>query len=296
MGARGVHNHGSRAVWVLVDAQHGVLARRQLIDLGLTPKAIRHRLSTGRLHALHCGVYAVGRPRLTDEGRWMAAVLACGEGAVLSHGSAAALWGIGREAARVEVAVPASRNPRCGHVTVHRVRFMDCAIHRGIPATTPARTLLDLATRLPARRLERAVNEADKLDLIDPEALREWLEDQAGRDGVAALRRLLDSRTFVLTDSDLERRFLPIARRAGLPKPKTGERIRGYRVDFLWPDLRLVVETDGLRYHRTASQQTSDRRRDQALTAAGFTVVRFTHEQVARDPGEVERILRSFAA
>ncbi len=175
-------------------------------------------------------------------------------------------------------------------------RCRDRTRRDGIPLTAPAQTLLDLATRLPRRRLEAAINAADKLDLIDPEALRADLQARRHEPGLPALRRLLDARTFVLTDSELERRFLPIARRAGLPKPRTGERIRGYKVDFHWPELGLIVETDGLRYHRTPAQQAKDRRRDQVLTTAGLTVLRFTHAQVTREPGEVARILGAVAA
>src|SRR5205814_5987973 len=125
--------------------------------------------------------------------------------------------------------------------------------------------------------LEAAVNEADKLDLITPERLRQALEAIARRPGLAALRRLLDRDTFVLTDSELERRFLPIARAAGLPKPLTRVHLNGFKVDFYWPEFDLVVETDGLRYHRTPAQQARDTLRDQAHAAAGLTRLRFTH-------------------
>lgn len=294
MGAESVPDPDQSSAWELAARQHGVIARWQLLDRGLTAKAIRHRLSVGRLHGLHCRVYAVGRPQLTRRGLWVAAVLACGPGAALSHGSAAALWGIGREAARIEVSVPRARNPRCGHVRLHRRQSFDSLDHprERIPLTTPVQTLIDLASRLSASRLEAAINAADKLDLIDPEALRGAIESRRHERGVPTLRRLLDKRSFVPTDSELERRFLPIARRAGLPKPRTGERIAGYRVDFHWADLGLVVETDGLRYHRTPSQQARDRRRDQVLTASGLTVLRFTFAQVSSEPGAVEEILR----
>ena len=149
--------------------------------------------------------------------------------------------------------------------------------------------------RLPTNQLEAAVNEADKLDLVDPEALRSALNGLTGRRGVPALRTLLDRRTFTLTASGLERLFLPIARRAGLAKPLTRQVVNGFEVDFYWPDLGLVVETDGLRYHRTPAQQARDRLRDQAHTRGGLTQLRFTHSQVAYEAGYVETTLATVA-
>jgi len=166
----------------------------------------------------------------------------------------------------------------------------------GIPVTTPACTLVDLATVLGARRLERAVNEADKRDLIDPEQLRTTLADYAGEKGVRTLRRLLDRDTFLLSDSDLEILFRPIAAAADLPPPLSKQVINGFEVDFHWPGFGLVIETDGLRYHRTPSAQTRDRVRDQAHTAAGLVVLRFTHWQVKHEPDYVAKILRRTAA
>src|SRR3954454_16996930 len=150
----------------------------------------------------------------------------------------------------------------------------------GIFVTTPILTLIGLATRLPARPLEAAINEADKLDLVDPPTLRRALDTRKGQRGTRPLRAILDRSTFVLTHSELERRFVPIAARAGLPRPQTQRHLNRFRVDFYWPDLGLVVETDGLRYHRTAEQQLKDRLRDQTHTAAGRTPLRFTHWQV----------------
>jgi Protein of unknown function (DUF559) len=140
---------------------------------------------------------------------------------------------------------------------------------------------------------EAAINEADKLDLVDPEALRAKLDRMPRRPGVGALRRLLDRTTLLLTDSELERRSIPIAGRAGLPAPETGIWLHGSKVDFYWPDLGLAVETDGLRYHRSPTQQARDRRRDQALTPAGLTPLRFTHAQIAFDADDVEATLRA---
>jgi len=169
--------------------------------------------------------------------------------------------------------------------------FGDKRTRDGIPVTSPLRTLVDLSLELTTSRLEAAVNEADKLDLADPEQLRLSLDEMAGQPGASALRTVLDRRTFVLTDSELERLFLPLARRLGLPLPETGRWLNGFRVDFFWPALGLVVETDGLRYHRTPAQQARDRRRDQAHTAAGLTTLRFTHAQVRFEPDHVCRVL-----
>ncbi len=140
------------------------------------------------------------------------------------------------------------------------------------------------------------MNAADRLNLIDPDALRAAVDRYRRRVGAPAIRKLLDATTFVLTDSELERRFIPIAHSAGLPVPETGVRKLGLKLDFLWRDLGLVVETDGLRYHRTATQQARDRRRDQALATRGFTVLRFTHAQVANEPEQVRTTLEAVVA
>ena len=227
----------------------------------------------------------------------MAAILACGPESVLSHESAAALWNIRDVRSRsVEISVPAHVDPRPSGIVVHRrttLRSDDLATHHGIPVTAPICTLVDLSCRLRRAQLEAAINEADKQGLTDPEALRSALPAYAGRPGVSALRRILDRRTFVLTDSELERRFLRIVRATGLPLPKTQQRVNGFRVDFYWPDLGLVVETDGLRYHRTPAQQARDKVRDQAHLATGLTHARFTHEQVRYEP---ERVRSTLAA
>jgi very-short-patch-repair endonuclease len=289
----------SHGAWVLAERQHGVLTRAQLLELGFTPDAIKHRIAKGRLHPVWRGVYAVGRPQLGGYGRWMAAVLSCGPNAVLSHESAAALWEIGtKRLVPIEVSVPAEVVRDRPGIVVHRrerVTADDTTTRRGIPVTTPVCTLIDLASRVSRNRLENAINQADKHGLIDPDALRSALESRARRHGVVALRETLDQRTFTLTDSELERRFLPLARQAGLPRPQTGRYVNGFKVDFYWPDLGLVVETDGLRYHRTPAQQARDRVRDQAHVAAGLTPLRFTHAQVRFEPDHVRVTLATVA-
>jgi very-short-patch-repair endonuclease len=282
----------------LAKRQHGVVTRAQLIERGFNGDAIKHRMAKGRLHAVRRGVYAVGRPELTQEGSFMAAVLACGSAAALSHSSAAALWAI-RPVRRglIEVSIAKDTGLRPTRVNLHRRPAMspdDVTTRRGIPVTTPVCTLTDLAACLRRHELEAAINEADRLGLTDPERLRQALQG-VKRPGAAKLRAMLDGRTLRLTRSELERWFLPIARRAGLPEPLTNVRVNGYEVDFYWPELGLVVETDGLRYHRTPQQQARDRLRDQAHTAAGLTQLRFTHDQIRHDPAHVERTLRAVA-
>jgi Protein of unknown function (DUF559) len=273
-----------------------VISRAQLLELGLTAEAVRHRVATGRLHRWRWnGIYAAGRPQLSRHGAWMAALLACGSEAVLSHDSAAALWGIlAFRPGVIHVSVPMHvRRERTG-IDVHRregLRPEEVATRDCILVTAPALTLVDIAPRIASNTLEAAVNEADKLDLIDPQALRAALDGIGPRRGAGILRRLLDRLTFTLTASELERRFLPLARKAGLGLPVTGERVNGFEVDFYWPELKLIVETDGLRYHRTPAQQARDRLRDQTHLAAGFTPLRFTHAQIRFEPRYVEATL-----
>jgi very-short-patch-repair endonuclease len=228
----------------------------------------------------------------------MAAVLSCGPGAALSHASAAELWGIGARASEAEVSIRRSSHPARPGVRIHRRPTLPAAhitTHHGIPVTTPVQTLIDQATRLAPRRLERAINEADRLNLVDPPTLRKALECHRGEPGVKRLRTLLDRRTFRLTRSELERFFLPLAAEAGLPVPLTRQWVNGFEVDFYWPDLRFLVETDGLRYHRTPAEQARDRIRDQAHTASGLRHLRFTHEQVRYEPDHVLSTLRATA-
>lgn len=166
----------------------------------------------------------------------------------------------------------------------------------GIPVTQPIRTLLDLATVSGPKTVERAINEADKLDVIDADALRRALGDYPGQPGIRLLRHVLDKHTFRLSDDELERLFRPIASAAELPVPLTKHLVDEFEVDFFWPELGLVVETDGWRYHRTPSAQTRDALRFQTHTAAGLTPLRFSHWQVKYEPAHVRRILAETAA
>ncbi|MBS1846196.1 MAG: DUF559 domain-containing protein [Actinobacteria bacterium] len=232
----------------------------------------------------------------------MALLLASGDDAVLSHGSAAALWGIGPEWHLVEITVRHRVWSRLGGVKGRARPSLpdrDVTVHRRIPVTTPERTILDqAATPISDASLERLVNEADAARGIglDLPRLRGYCELHGGEPGVRRLRRLLDPETFRLSDSELERLFRPLAIAAGLPQPLTKVIVNGYEVDFYWPGLKLVVETDSLRYHRNAIKQSHDLLRDQVHTAAGLTTLRFTHWQVAHEPEHVEGILAATRA
>ena len=225
----------------------------------------------------------------------MAAVLACGDGAALCRWSAAALLGMAKARKGPTDVVIRRRSDlrRPGvRVRIHvSLPDSDLTSRRDIPVTTPVRTLIDLATEAAPRQLERLVNEADKRDLVDPDSLRTALDGYAGQPGVKALRTLLDRHTFRLSDDELEVLFRPLAAAAGLPVPLTKQIVNGFEVDFHWPDLGLVVETDGWRYHRTPAAQSRDALRDQIHTASGLTPVRFSHYQVKHEPRHVVEIL-----
>jgi very-short-patch-repair endonuclease/predicted transcriptional regulator of viral defense system len=285
----------SRRTWELAGKQHGIVTRRQLLALGFSSRSIEHRRATGRLHLVTRGVYAVGWPALDRRRRWMAAVLACGEDAALSHRSAAALLGIGSELPdRIDVSVPRRCELRRSGLLIRGRPSLaegDIGFSDGIPVTSPVRTLVDLTTELDILAVERAVNDADKRGLVDPETLREELARFRGEPGVRPLRFLLDKLFFRLSDSDLEVYFRRIVKGARLPMPLSKQRVNRFEVDFFWPDFGLVVETDGLRYHRTPSTQTRDARRDRAHVMAGMTPLRFTHYEVRYEPTRVRTAL-----
>ena len=289
MAANSVH----RKAWALTRAQHCVIRGDQLRALGFTRSAIRHRVERGRLREYWPNAYAVGPAALSAEGVWLAAVFTSGDAAALSHASAAALWGIAPAPTwPVHVSVPyPARRKRAG-IRIHRRRRpFAVTTHGGIPVTTPAQTVMDIAASLTGHQLERMINEADKLDLVHPDALRRAAEGTPGA-GAKRVRELLDRQTFLLTDSELESLFVPLARAAGLSTPSTQAWVNGFRVDFYFADEGVVVETDGGRFHRTPAQQTRDRRRDHAHLAAGLTPVRFTYAQIKYEPSYVIRVLR----
>jgi very-short-patch-repair endonuclease len=282
--------------------QHGVVSREQLLALGLTRHGIQDPIARGRLHPTGRGIYAVGRPELTQKGRWMAAVLASGGHGVaaLSHSSAAALFAIGPEQrSAIEVVRLSSTPIRVPGVKVFRragLRDGALVLHDGIPVTSPVQTLIDLAARHEPVTVERLVNEADRLRVVRTDALRRALDDHPGERGVARLRAILDRRTFRYTRSELERAFLPLVAAAGLPLPRTSVYLNGHEVDFHFPSLDLVVETDGLTYHRTPAQQGKDSERDQDHSAAGTRPLRFANAQIRDEADRAVRTLRAAAS
>jgi hypothetical protein len=226
----------------------------------------------------------------------MAAVLACGPDAVLSYLSAGCLWGIARSAGfGIDVTTPRSRRGRVG-VRLHEVRNLpaeDRTIRAGIPVSSVARTLLDLAAVLDRRRLQRAVEESQRLGLLHVPAVIQRCEQSNGRRGAPALRSLLvDFRPAPHTRSELEDQFLDLCRESGLPLPATNAVIAGLEVDFLWHDGRLVVELDGYEFHRTRAAFERDRERDAELKLTGYEVVRVTWRRLRDHPDAVANLVR----
>jgi very-short-patch-repair endonuclease len=289
---------GDLGVAAVAARQHGVVAQRQLAELGLGKEAIQHRIAVGRLHPLHRGVYALGHLAVSGEGRWMAAVLACGPGAVLSHRSAGALWQL-RPTARgdIDVSGPRTAHSRPG-ITLHRIRGLhpeDRSDRRGIPVTTVARTLLDLAEVLRPRELQTAFEEAERLRLFDLGAVEDIWSRSRGRRGLRPLRALVAEHRGPppATRSELERRFIDLILKARLPPPEVNTIVEGLEVDALWRDQRLVVELDGHAYHHGRASFERDRIRDATLQLAGYRVLRVTHARLEREPKAITEAVRS---
>jgi very-short-patch-repair endonuclease len=262
--------------------QHGVVSTAQIRSIGLSPAGVARRVSAGRLHPIHRGVYAVGHARLSNRGRWIAAVLACGPGAVLSHLSASELWGIRRRPRRlleaggggaVHITVPSTAGKRRRNgIVLHRSSTLaasECTRRDGIPVTTPARTLRDVHPLLSPAQFNAALREAEFLRLPIDEA-----------------------RSADRARSELEDRFLALCRRHRLPKPEVNAHLDRFEVDFLWRDAHLVAELDGWESHRTRSAFEEDRARDARLKLLGYDIVRFTW-QVDQEASDVAKTIRT---
>jgi very-short-patch-repair endonuclease len=285
-------NHRDQVVGGLADRQYGVVRREQLLAAGVGRGAIVRALDAGRLRPVFRGVYAVGHTALRREGWWMAALLACGEGAALSHRTAAMVWGLQTgPTLPIDVTTSTDHGRRHRQITTHRTRLhaLDALVIDGLRVTTPSRTIVDLAATLKGRALRDAVERAQDLRRFDPDDIRDTLARAPRRSGTRRLENLI---AVMGPDKDnarshLERTFLALTRKARLPAPAVNQEIAGCCRDFAWLDQRLVVETDGYRYHSSRQAKRRDNRRDRQLTALGWRPLRFTYEEIAFEPEEV---------
>lgn len=286
--------HVDERIARLASGQHGLVTVGQLRRLGVGRGSIAHRLRVGRLHRVRTGVFAVGHPSLSPEARLLAAVMACGEHAILSHQHAADLWEllppwIELDLAAINVSVPpGSRRGRRPGLEVHRLEIedRDRAARRGIPVTSPSRTLVDLANRVAPRTLERAIDQALTDRLVTAPGLHSALDRAGSSRGTRSLRALLAAteRFETVTQSELEEAFLVLVRRAALPMPALNVPLLGRRVDAVWSAQRVAVELDGFRWHRTRRRMESGLTEAADLRRAGWVPVRYSARQVFDEP------------
>jgi restriction endonuclease-like protein/putative AbiEi antitoxin of type IV toxin-antitoxin system len=287
---------GDRAIAALAGRQYGVVSRAQLSALGLSDGAIDHRITRAVLHRLHRGVFAVGHRAVSREGAWVAPVLAAGPGAVLSHRSAAALWGI-RQSSRRDTEVTSPRQCRRPRIVASHAKLApdEVTVERGIPVTTPARTLYDLAALVRPHELEHAFNEAEIRRLASPVSVRDLVARHPRRSGNTAVRNVLGKyATYgaTVTRSRLEQRLLALLDAHALPRPLINRAGAHGELDATWPEQRLVVECDGFATHGTRAAFERDRARDRELQVAGWRVVRITWRQLTTDADTIAGQLR----
>jgi very-short-patch-repair endonuclease len=273
----------------LAARQHGVVSRRQLLALGFGEEAIKTRLDAMRLQALHREVFAVGHSRVGEAARRWAAVLAYGEGALLSHRSAAELWGLARwRSPLIDITATTGRQgvQRREGIFIHRGRLHveDRAVRGGLPITTVARTLFDMAEFVSLKHLESAWEEADRLGLLELRAVEQVCERSYGRRALRPIRRLLaEARAATITRSPLEDEFAAFCRDRGLPTPSFNTTVLGFEVDALWPRQRLAAELDSWEFHGHRAAFERDRARDIALQVAGYRIIRVTHRRISSE-------------
>jgi very-short-patch-repair endonuclease len=280
-------NSDDPRLWELAAGQHGVVSWEQLRALGYGKRMVHMLVARGWLHRLSQGVYAVGHTRLSVKGQWMAAALAGGEGAALSHAHAAALHDL-RTTPSGLIDVTAPRRRHVAGVRSHRARTLDrkdVTVVDAIPVTTVARTLLDQAERLSPQRLRTLLEAALRRDLFDLAQITATIARNPGRHGIArlteALTDLADEAPW--TQSEKERRFLELVRAHGLPEPSVNAVVLGDPVDFLWPAAKLIVEVDGWEFHKTQAVFEADRAKDARRNVAGYRVLRYTARRIDRD-------------
>jgi hypothetical protein len=280
----------------LAERQHGVVAWSQLMDLGMSEGLVKSRVRNGQLLPLHRGVFALGHRRIGIHGEWMAATLACGPHAHLSHGSAGQLWGI-RGSIRPHEVIRISGHRRPHGVWLHQTRSLpdeDVTVENGIPITTIERTIMDNAGRLDDRQLERMLVAADRSGQLRWRELQRVVEQGNGRKGLRRLRRVaarIDPRA-ASAISPLEVDFFMLCQSAGLPLPQVNVLVEGHLVDFYWPKAKLIVETDGYAYHNDRGAFERDHESTVALTGAGYTVHRATYRMLKRNPSPLLQLLK----
>jgi very-short-patch-repair endonuclease len=282
-----------KAIAALARKQHGYVTRLQLLALGLGRRAIEYRVTIGRLITVYAGVYAVGHVPLGQEAHSHAAVLACGDGAVLSHGSAAALWKYVKHwPGQFEVTAPNDRRRK--GIKVHRAKTFsrrDITRQLGVPVTSPARTVFDMAPRLAEEPLRRLVRDARLTRTFHLDDVAELLSRHPRHPATKRLTQFLNPRAGGPTRSEFEDAFIEFARQYGLPAPVTNTHVHGYEVDALFREQRVIVELDGAEFHLDRHAFESDRDRDADLLAAGYVTVRITWERLTHQPArEAKRL------
>jgi predicted transcriptional regulator of viral defense system len=289
-----------RAIVDLARRQQGLLTHAQLVAIGVGRRTIDRWLTSGRLQAVHRDVYALGPRDLTKRGRWLAAVLALGSGAMLSHGSAAALWGLAGDRGKVHVTAPRGRQVRPGRtgIQLHRCKFQvdERVLRDGIPVTTVARTLFDLAERSPINNLSGAWEEADRLKLLRLREVAVVYERGLGRRRARKrIKPFLEAEQRYVEDtaSPLEDRFAAFCTAFRLPPPQTNVLVDGDEVDALWPGARLIVELDSWEFHAHRNAFETDRSRDTDHLLAGYRTIRVTHRRLSLEPDRLAAQIRA---
>lgn len=276
-----------------------MIGHDQLLDLGLSEEAIQRRIVLGRLRPIHRGVYAVGHSALTARGRRIGALLACGDGAVLSHQTAADHWNIRPTASpRIHVSLTTRSGRRRPGIAIHRPRRLpthEITRHEGLAVTTVARTLLDLADAVSVADLRKAIERSDDHKLFDGKQIHAVIAEHPGR-RTKKLEKALDDADFGFKRSPLESDFLALCRRYGFPRPEVNVQVAGYEVDFFFREHRLVVETDGWTSHGRKRAFEADQVRDVAMAKAGLQHVRFSHDRIATKAEDVANDLSSLLA
>lgn len=298
MGTKFDSLHVNRRIGWIAGEQHGVVSLAQLEAAGLSPSAARRRVAAGSLVRLHRGVFAVGHAAVSVNGRRLAAVLACGSEAALSHRSAAALWGLRPSSGRLDVSIPSQAGRRVPGVAIHRCESLaaaDVTEVEAIPCTTVARTLLDLAASVDRAGLTAAITRAEQLRIYDGAGVEAVLECAQGKRGARLLRSVLADWSDDRTRSHFERMLLAFLLRHALPKPEVNAWItvenRTVQPDFMWRGQRVILETDGYATHATRKAFGDDRRRDQLLTRNGWTPLRAAYGQLDRELARTLRLL-----